>query len=449
MATNEATDVPEEIWLSDNNIGLILAVSSSIFIGASFIIKKKGLRLAGTLAAAQAHAMPRPLCSWHGAPDVCGLRPRAAGSGQGALRAGAGGYSYLLQPMWWAGEQAAQASQPSARVPGGARLSAASHAHDDPRGGVQFRGVRLRAGDPGDAAGRAVDHCERGACGHAAQGEAALPGRAGLRTVHRGLHGHRHPRAGGAAHRQCGAAVRDGDGARLYDVHGGSGRHRARAHLLDGAQVRQHAGARVRGHLLLDRLALGDVLQSARHRHQAHLRGRHQPAAHQGDALLRGGRGRVRGHADELPQQGARHLQHRHRLPHLLRPLHHPHHLCLRRDVPRGRRAVLPPDALPRVRTAPGRRARARAMQLVKTLRRAVRRCGFVVIMAGTFLLHISKDLLDVAASVASAARDAPTLTEQEALAQGLSSLYNATLNAASGRTPSKRAAAAATPLPA
>lgn len=33
--------------MQDETIGLLLALSSSIFIGASFIIKKKGLRLAG------------------------------------------------------------------------------------------------------------------------------------------------------------------------------------------------------------------------------------------------------------------------------------------------------------------------------------------------------------------------------------------------------------------
>ncbi|KAK6939778.1 Magnesium transporter NIPA [Dillenia turbinata] len=54
---------------SDNIKGLILALSSSIFIGASFIVKKKGLKKAG-----------------------------ASG-----LRAGAGGFSYLNEPLWWAG----------------------------------------------------------------------------------------------------------------------------------------------------------------------------------------------------------------------------------------------------------------------------------------------------------------------------------------------------------
>ena len=53
----------------DSFTGLWLAVSSSLFIGASFIIKKKGLKLAG-----------------------------ASG-----VRAGSGGFGYLLQPLWWAG----------------------------------------------------------------------------------------------------------------------------------------------------------------------------------------------------------------------------------------------------------------------------------------------------------------------------------------------------------
>ncbi|KAG5378594.1 hypothetical protein IGI04_026436 [Brassica rapa subsp. trilocularis] len=54
---------------SDNINGLILAVSSSIFIGSSFIIKKKGLKKAG-----------------------------ASG-----VRAGEGGHGYLYEPWWWAG----------------------------------------------------------------------------------------------------------------------------------------------------------------------------------------------------------------------------------------------------------------------------------------------------------------------------------------------------------
>ncbi|CAI9770136.1 unnamed protein product [Fraxinus pennsylvanica] len=54
---------------SDNIKGLVMALSSSVFIGASFIVKKKGLKKAG-----------------------------ASG-----VRAGIGGYSYLYEPLWWVG----------------------------------------------------------------------------------------------------------------------------------------------------------------------------------------------------------------------------------------------------------------------------------------------------------------------------------------------------------
>ncbi|CAD5163574.1 unnamed protein product, partial [Musa acuminata subsp. malaccensis] len=56
-------------FFADNLKGFLLAVASSAFIGASFIIKKKGLKRAG-----------------------------ASGS-----RAGIGGYGYLLEPLWWIG----------------------------------------------------------------------------------------------------------------------------------------------------------------------------------------------------------------------------------------------------------------------------------------------------------------------------------------------------------
>ncbi|KAB5561423.1 hypothetical protein DKX38_006380 [Salix brachista] len=55
--------------VSENSRGLILAVVSSAFIGASFILKKKGLKRAGA----------------------------------NGTRAGVGGYTYLLEPLWWAG----------------------------------------------------------------------------------------------------------------------------------------------------------------------------------------------------------------------------------------------------------------------------------------------------------------------------------------------------------
>ncbi|CAL5333544.1 unnamed protein product [Camellia sinensis] len=68
MATSEDSDTRGGMS-SDNVKGLVLALSSSFFIGASFIVKKKGLKKAG-----------------------------ASGT-----RAGVGGYSYLYEPLWWAG----------------------------------------------------------------------------------------------------------------------------------------------------------------------------------------------------------------------------------------------------------------------------------------------------------------------------------------------------------
>ena len=58
-----------EAATEENRRGIYLALCSSIFIGASFIIKKKGLILAS----------------------------------QKGTRAGAGGYSYLTEPLWWVG----------------------------------------------------------------------------------------------------------------------------------------------------------------------------------------------------------------------------------------------------------------------------------------------------------------------------------------------------------
>mmetsp|Transcript_56037 Transcript_56037/g.177567 ORF Transcript_56037/g.177567 Transcript_56037/m.177567 type:complete len:342 (+) Transcript_56037:128-1153(+) len=69
MASIEHESAMDPYVLSDQTKGLFLAVSSSAFIGASFIIKKKGLRLAGA----------------------------------NGTRAGAGGYAYLQEPMWWIG----------------------------------------------------------------------------------------------------------------------------------------------------------------------------------------------------------------------------------------------------------------------------------------------------------------------------------------------------------
>ncbi|EEH56739.1 NIPA Mg2+ uptake permease family, partial [Micromonas pusilla CCMP1545] len=55
---------------SDLTFGIALAMSSSLAIGSSFIVKKKGLKLA---------------------------------SARGGLRAGSGGFGYLREPLWWGG----------------------------------------------------------------------------------------------------------------------------------------------------------------------------------------------------------------------------------------------------------------------------------------------------------------------------------------------------------
>lgn len=54
MAPDVAASGPHTSWVdayrgmsSDNIKGLVLALSSSVFIGASFIVKKKGLKKAG------------------------------------------------------------------------------------------------------------------------------------------------------------------------------------------------------------------------------------------------------------------------------------------------------------------------------------------------------------------------------------------------------------------
>lgn len=80
MVNNAATQQPDQASNHINmsqlyndtefHIGLALAISSSVFIGSSFIIKKKAL---------------------------------ARISRRGGLRAGAGGFGYLKEWMWWMG----------------------------------------------------------------------------------------------------------------------------------------------------------------------------------------------------------------------------------------------------------------------------------------------------------------------------------------------------------
>ena len=73
MRTRAFTGLAALTGSEDNATGLSLALSSSLFIGMSFVITKKGLMLAGQT-------------------------PGASG-----LRASAGGFSYLREPLWWLG----------------------------------------------------------------------------------------------------------------------------------------------------------------------------------------------------------------------------------------------------------------------------------------------------------------------------------------------------------
>lgn len=81
--------------LDDETIGLLLALSSSFFIGASFIIKKKGLRLAGA-SGLRAGAFHRLYALSF---DCCAHRAFA----EALFVTGAGGYAYLREPLWWMG----------------------------------------------------------------------------------------------------------------------------------------------------------------------------------------------------------------------------------------------------------------------------------------------------------------------------------------------------------
>ncbi|RVW49055.1 putative magnesium transporter NIPA3 [Vitis vinifera] len=73
---------------SDNIKGLVLALSSSFFIGASFIVKKKGLKKAGASGVRAGNS-------------IFGFFSNLCGGFWGVF--GVGGYSYLYEPLWWAG----------------------------------------------------------------------------------------------------------------------------------------------------------------------------------------------------------------------------------------------------------------------------------------------------------------------------------------------------------
>ncbi len=145
--------------MSDQTIGLLLALSSSLFIGASFVIKKRGLRRAGStglragrqvqFAAAWVRFLPAclPACL----PPAC-LPARTA--------------CCLL---------VAASRQRRLLLPAGASVVAGPGDHGG-GGGGQLCGLRLCARHPGHTAGRAQHHHQASPPGRApAAALAALP----------------------------------------------------------------------------------------------------------------------------------------------------------------------------------------------------------------------------------------------------------------------------------
>lgn len=113
MASATLAPSDEGLWSTDQAKGLALALSSSIFIGSSFIIKKKGLRQAGItglragegllrLAFSDQHASSYSSARGQGGNGISQSRSRQCSS-QASFLTGIGGYSYLVEPLWWAG----------------------------------------------------------------------------------------------------------------------------------------------------------------------------------------------------------------------------------------------------------------------------------------------------------------------------------------------------------
>ena len=198
------------------------------------------------------------------------------------------------------------------------------HAHDDRRGGCEFRRVRLRPRGARHPARRAVHHRLRGAGAPSPGREAARVRMARLLTVHRRERGDRAERAGGEGDRGSKRTLRDGHAARVrYVRRPDRGTRRLPRHArLPNTRHQQHPGPD--RDMLAHRVPERDVVQGAGHRAQAHVR-RQEPTFRAGDVDLRGDRRGVRGDADELPEQGAGRVQHRGGDADILRHVHDAH----------------------------------------------------------------------------------------------------------------------------
>lgn len=100
---------PNENVNFDRNVGIVLAVCSSVFIGASFIIKKKGLKLAGNQGL-RAGTQTALQSFWHllrdnSAPGMLIWVSKCLCAAETCFQrpVGAGGLGYLRQPIWWSG----------------------------------------------------------------------------------------------------------------------------------------------------------------------------------------------------------------------------------------------------------------------------------------------------------------------------------------------------------
>ncbi|KAB5529953.1 hypothetical protein DKX38_020034 [Salix brachista] len=98
---------------TDNIKGLVLALSSSFFIGASFIVKKKGLKKAGAsgLRAGQSCGITSEVKDMYSLTLLVYILERIAvflldigvHSFEKAEEKCAGGYAYIYEPLWWIG----------------------------------------------------------------------------------------------------------------------------------------------------------------------------------------------------------------------------------------------------------------------------------------------------------------------------------------------------------
>lgn len=96
-------------FTGDNLKGFILALLSSVFIGASFIIKKKGLRRAAAVSGVRAGNNLKVCYGYSQRYDFFSIW---------ALIVlwwnllGVGGYAYLMEPLWWLGMMTSESEFP-------------------------------------------------------------------------------------------------------------------------------------------------------------------------------------------------------------------------------------------------------------------------------------------------------------------------------------------------